>query len=108
MTRRYRDRPAGNRVRDVLEWENHGAGSRHPAQSDLGAWISWACNDPQHGLQRAHTALASSLPTPALRITILTNARVCELYPAYDTFVNVIRVVVDSCRATPDHGRQYW
>jgi len=34
---RYRDRRAGGRARDVPEWENHNAGSRHSARSDLGA-----------------------------------------------------------------------
>src|SRR5262245_33289599 len=102
-TRRYRGRRAGGCVRDVPERENHGAVFRHPAQSDLGAWIRWACNDPQHGLEREHVVLAGSLPMSRLRTTV----------PAMRKFVNSTRLMTSLstsnialclCMVTPDNG----
>src|SRR5689334_8358037 len=81
--RRYRDRRAGGRARDVPEWENHDAESRHPALSDCGAWTNWAYDNPQHSLGRAPTALAGRLPTPVLRTTV----------PIMRKFVNSTRLL---------------
>src|SRR5262247_4497182 len=80
-TRRYRGRRAGDRVCDVPERENPDAVLQHPAQSDLGAWIRWACNDPQRGLKREQVVLAGSLPMSRLRTTV----------PAMRKFVNSTR-----------------
>src|SRR5215472_11273848 len=91
MTRRYRGRRAGGRGRDVPARENHDAGWRHPAQSDLGAWRSWACNDPQHSLGREHIMLAGSLPMAMLRATV----------PAMRKLVNSTRLTLPLSTSSP-------